>query len=149
VAGLRKSEALRERNGRLSLAGHDLDLSDEERAALDRVEGLFRERLFSPPSREDAAESLGEAPDDKIAMLLERGVLVRVSEKLLFHRDAVERAVGIVRAHFETEESLESVKFKYLIDTTRKYAIPLLDHLDTIGVTRRAGNTRYPGRNLR
>jgi hypothetical protein len=34
------------------------------------------------------------------------------------------------------------VKFKYLVDTTRKYAIPLLDYFDKIGVTRRVGYTR-------
>jgi len=35
------------------------------------------------------------------------------------------------------------VDFKYLIDTTRKFAIPLLDYMDKIGFTRRMGNTRY------
>jgi hypothetical protein len=35
------------------------------------------------------------------------------------------------------------VKFKYLLDTTRKFAIPLLDYFDRIGVTRRVGYTRY------
>ena len=148
VRDLRESETLCERNGRLSLAGHDPDLCDEVRAALEKAEGLFRDRRFNPPSREEVADVLRKAADDTITMLLERGRLVRVSEKLLFHRDAVGRAVEIVRSHFETEEKLESVKFKYLIDTTRKYAIPLLDHLDTMGITRRAGNTRYPGRSL-
>jgi hypothetical protein len=38
---------------------------------------------------------------------------------------------------------LESVQFKYLLETTRKYAIPLLDYMDKIGVTTRSGNTRY------
>ncbi|MHC4439541.1 MAG: SelB domain-containing protein, partial [Planctomycetota bacterium] len=28
-------------------------------------------------------------------------------------------------------------------DTTRKFAIPLLDYFDRIGVTRRSGYTRY------
>ena len=78
------------------------------------------------------------------AMLLERGRLVRVSDKLLFHCSAVQRAAEIVLSHFQTHDQLESVKFKYLLDTTRKFAIPLLDHMDRIGVTRRSGNTRYP-----
>ena len=41
------------------------------------------------------------------------------------------------------EGCLESVKFKYLLDTSRRFAIPLLDHLDTLGITRRDGHTRY------
>jgi hypothetical protein len=36
------------------------------------------------------------------------------------------------------------VQFKYLLDTTRKFAIPLLDYMDKLGLTRRVGNTRFP-----
>jgi len=35
-------------------------------------------------------------------------------------------------AAIEREGRLESVRFKYLLDTTRKYALPLLDHFDRI-----------------
>ena len=55
---------------------------------------------------------------------------------------------AILAEHFRKESRLESVDFKYLLNTTRKFALPLLDYLDRIGVTRRVGNTRYP-RNLR
>jgi len=36
----------------------------------------------------------------------------------------------------------DEVQFKYLVDTTRRDAVPLLDYFDRIGLTRRAGNTR-------
>jgi selenocysteine-specific elongation factor len=61
-----------------------------------------------------------------------------------FHREAVQRAREILVAHFQKEGRLESVQFKYLLNTTRKYALPLLDYLDRLGATRRVGNTRYP-----
>ena len=46
-------------------------------------------------------------------------------------------------AHFAKADRFESVQFKYLLDTTRKYALPLLDYFDKINVTRHAGNTPY------
>ena len=54
---------------------------------------------------------------------------------------AIEEAARRLKVHIEKEGVLESVKFKYLLDTTRKYAIPLLDYMDKIGVTTRRGNT--------
>ena len=45
--------------------------------------------------------------------------------------------------HIEKEGRLESVQFKYLVDTTRKFALPLLDYFDRVGLLRRVGNTRY------
>ncbi|HEX42846.1 MAG TPA: hypothetical protein ENN81_12420 [Phycisphaerales bacterium] len=68
--------------------------------------------------------------------------MVRV-EKLFFHAEAIEKARAILIDHIKKEGRLESVKMKYLLNTTRKYAIPLLDHFDRIGVLRRVGNTRY------
>ena len=66
-------------------------------------------------------------------------------EELLFHKEAVARAREILVEHLRKEGRLESVQFKYLLNTTRKYALPLLDHFDRIGVTRSVGNTRHAG----
>jgi selenocysteine-specific elongation factor len=68
---------------------------------------------------------------------------VRVAEDLIFHKKAIERARELLLDHFRQQNRLESVRFKYLIDTTRKYAIPLLDYMDRIGITSRVGNTRF------
>ena len=77
------------------------------------------------------------------SILVDHERLVRLPEGLLFHRQAIARAREIVIEFMRKEGKLESVKFKYLLDTTRKFAIPLLDHMDRIGVTQRVGNTRY------
>ena len=69
-----------------------------------------------------------------------------VAEKLVFHEAAVARARELLVSHLQKEERLESVKFKYLLDTTRKFAIPLLEHFDREGVTVRSGNVRLKGR---
>jgi len=68
---------------------------------------------------------------------------VPVGEGLLFHCEAVERARQLLVDHIRKEGRLESVQFKYLVDTTRKYALPLLDYFDRVGLLRRVGNTRY------
>jgi len=61
----------------------------------------------------------------------------------VFHAEAVAQAEKMLVDYIRREGQLESVKFKYLLDTTRKFAIPLLDYFDRIGVTRAAGHTRY------
>ncbi len=65
------------------------------------------------------------------------------SDSMLFHSEAIEQARQILVSFINKEGQLESVKFKYLLDTTRKFAIPLLDYFDRVGVTRREGYTRY------
>jgi selenocysteine-specific elongation factor len=65
---------------------------------------------------------------------------------MYFHSEAVATARQAVVDHLQREKRLESVQFKYLIDATRKYALPLLDYFDRVGITKRApDNTRYLG----
>ena len=135
-----------ERKHRLALPEHREMFSDDEQELLRSVESLFKTRPFNPPKIEEVVESTKAGAEEiqkALRILIEQERLVRVENGLLFHNEAVERAREILTSYIRKEGGLESVKFKYLLDTTRKFAIPLLDYFDRIGVTRRAGYTRH------
>ena len=145
IEALRAAGKLVERNQRLAAAEHRTAFATQDAAHLEQIEGLLRHEAFHPPGPEQIAEKTGlpAATVQKILkILLEHQRVVKV-EDLLFHREAVDRAREILSAHLRKEGRLESVDFKYLLDTTRKFALPLLDYFDRVGVTRRVGNTRY------
>jgi len=134
-----------ERKHRLAMPEHQETFSDDEQKMLGRVESLFKDNPFSPPKLEEIIEytKLDQAEIQKIIkILLEQEQLVRVDKDLFFHREAVEKAHERLVKYITEQGGLESVKFKYLLDTSRKFAIPLLDYFDRIGVTRRVGYTR-------
>jgi selenocysteine-specific elongation factor len=115
---------------------------------MEKVESVFQNHLFEPPTIEEAAVQIRCSIQDvgkTVGLLVEHKRLVRVEQDLFFHAEAIKQARQriIEHIHGEGQGRLESVKFKYLVDTTRKYALPLLDYMDKIGVTRRVGNTRY------
>ncbi|TKJ37014.1 MAG: selenocysteine-specific translation elongation factor [Planctomycetes bacterium B3_Pla] len=135
-----------ERKHRLALPEHRELFSDDEQELLRSVESLFKTRPFNPPKIEEVAESTKAGAEEiqkVLRILIEQEHLVRVENGLLFHSEAVEQAREILTSYIKKEGGLESVKFKYLLNTTRKFAIPLLDYFDRIGVTRRAGYTRH------
>jgi len=134
-----------ERKHRLALPEHQETFSNDEQKLLHGVESLFKTRPFNPPKLDEVAKGIAAKPEDvqkALKILIEQEQLVRVDKDLLFHREAVERARELLTEYITKEGGLESVKFKYLLDTTRKFAIPLLDYFDRIGVTRRVGYTR-------
>ncbi len=146
VARLRAENRLVDSKGRLALPEHSTRFLGADAEHSLAIEALFREHLFSPPGMADLRERTGadEATVKRILNALrQQQRLVRVEGDLIFHREAIERARTVLVEYFEHEERLESVRFKYLLDTTRKYAIPLLDYFDHVGITRRVGNTRY------
>jgi len=143
---LQRDGRLVERGRRWALAGHSATFADADAERLETVERLVREAGFKPPGLDELADAAGvnrATLERLLGMLQQHERLVRVEAGLYFHCESVERAKQILLDHFATEERLESVKFKYLLDTTRKFAIPLLDYFDRVGVTRRVGNTRY------
>ena len=78
-----------------------------------------------------------------LKLLVEHGALVRVPPDLFFHRDAIARARDLIVEHIRAKGSLQSVDFKYLLGTSRKFAIPLLDYFDLVGLTVNRNHTRY------
>ncbi|MCX5670261.1 MAG: selenocysteine-specific translation elongation factor, partial [Planctomycetota bacterium] len=55
LARLKAAGKTAERSGRFALATHRETFADKDRQAMERVEALFRERLFSPPGTAEAA----------------------------------------------------------------------------------------------
>lgn len=135
-----------EKKHRLALAGHEEKFSDNEQKLIRKVESLYKSRLFNPPNSDEVVEHTKETTEGIfriIHILLEQERLVRVDKDLIFHYDAIQQARRLLVTYINEKGGLESVKFKYLLNTTRKFAIPLLDYYDKIGLTRRKGYTRY------
>ena len=146
VKALVSAGKLADRNGRLAVAAHTSAFSDADRKLLDALEKLYRDKPFSPPGFDEVAVAT-KADVRKIEralrLLVEHGALVRVGPDLLFHKDAIAKAREVLVEAIRKEGSLESVRFKYLLSTSRKYAIPLLDYFDSAGLTVNRNHTRY------
>jgi selenocysteine-specific elongation factor len=72
-------------------------------------------------------------------------VLVRLEEGLFIHRDALEAGKNTALKLFSAKPSFSTMDFRDALGVSRKYAVPLLDHLDRLRFTVRLGNNRTPG----
>ncbi len=133
----------------LRLASHKVALSAEEQAAKDHLAKLYADAALQPLALEQAIalaapqHGIDNARAQRFAqMLINSGELVRVSD-LLFHRTALEALRPLLQQHkAQHGPKLEVGAFKDLTGISRKYAIPLLEHLDRLRVTRRVGEAR-------
>jgi len=75
-------------------------------------------------------------------MLVETGVLRRVGEGMLVHRDSLDDLVRRVRERWAKGQVVDVAGFKEMTGLTRKHVIPLLEYLDRERITRRAGADR-------
>ena len=126
-------------------AGKGVVLRDEEAESKSQIEQAFAKAGLKVPLLKDVLASL---PVDKIraqkivTLLLRDRVLVKLSDDLVFHRDALDALRRQIVAQKAKTPKLNVGNFKDLFGVTRKYAIPLLEYLDRERVTRRVGDER-------
>ncbi|HMH01438.1 MAG TPA: selenocysteine-specific translation elongation factor [Terriglobales bacterium] len=127
------------------LPGHSVLMKDEEAESKKMIESAFASAGLKVPALKDVLAGLkvDRARAQKIVTLLLRDkVLIKISEDLVFHRDALEGLRKRMAVQKATTPKMDVARFKDLIGVSRKYAIPLLEYLDREHVTRRVGDER-------
>ncbi|MCA9629093.1 MAG: SelB C-terminal domain-containing protein, partial [Myxococcales bacterium] len=131
-----------------ALTNHRVELPPAADEFLSALLAQFEERAFNTPTWAQARDALApaelapEALEDLFKTLVDRGELVLVGDDLVFHRARYEQAVQLVRDTIEARGSLSAGDFKDLIESSRRYAIPLMEHFDKVGLTKRDGDVR-------
>jgi selenocysteine-specific elongation factor len=127
------------------LAGRGVVMKDEEAESKKIIEAAFATAGLKVPALKDVLAGLkvDKVRAQKIVTLLLRDkVLVKISDELVFHRDALLDLRKRMAAEKLKSPRLDVARFKDLTGVTRKYAIPLLEYLDREHVTRRVGDER-------
>jgi selenocysteine-specific elongation factor len=125
--------------------GKGVVLRDEEAESKTRIEQAFASAGLKVPLLKEVLASL---PIDKaraqkiVTLLLRDRILVKLSDDLVFHRDALQMLRTQIAAQKSKTPKLNVGNFKDLFGITRKHAIPLLEYLDSQRVTRRVGDER-------
>ncbi len=118
-------------------------LSAEDEKVLAGLEALFLKGEFGEVSLDDLRRTFHLTParlQKLLGVLMERKTIVEGKDGFLLHSRWLEEVIRKVRASGRRE--LTVADFKALTGLTRKYAIPLLELLDEMGVTRRKGAAR-------
>jgi selenocysteine-specific elongation factor len=118
---------------------HQVNLSDTQQDLVNSLKDQFRAAPFSTPSVKECIDWVG---GDLYAYLLETGEFIQVSPDVVFSKSAFERMVDAVRQALEEEGTITVAQVRDRFETSRKYALALMEHLDEIGVTVREGDSR-------
>jgi selenocysteine-specific elongation factor len=145
LASLEAEGSVRAERDKVRLAGHAIRLSPAQQAAVDRIEGEFRNAGAAPPGPEEAlakAGLQGSEEHELFQLLLEERRLVRVKESLFFHAEILKAIEEKVVAFLKEKKEIGPSDVKDLLGVSRKYAIPLMEYFDGQRVTTRVGDRR-------
>ncbi|HLE84208.1 MAG TPA: selenocysteine-specific translation elongation factor [Thermoanaerobaculia bacterium] len=127
----------------INLPGRSAELTGEESALSKAVLAGFAAAGLTPASPAEIGRDLSAKPqilEGVVRYLVERGQLVRLPGGLILAASAIEELRRRLQA--TGWERFTVPEFKERFGLTRKWAIPILEHLDSIGATRRLGDQR-------
>mgnify|MGYP001603175612 CR=1 FL=1 len=148
VAVLERRGAISPADKSVRLAAHVPRLSKALGLARDGVIAALDAGVYATPFAEEIAMAL--APKgvpladvvEVVDLLLEEGLIVRLEGGLLFHRRHIDALVARVTACLAERGELTTADLKEFTQTSRKYFVPLGEHLDALRVTARVGDVR-------
>ena len=127
----------------VTLPGRTGALTEVESKLARAIVDGFENQGLTPGSPEELCRNLGAKPqvyDGVMRYLVERGRLARLPNGLILAASALEQFQGDLLA--TSWDTFTVAEFKDRFGLTRKWAIPLLEHLDRQRLTRREGDRR-------
>lgn len=145
VKRLSAEDVLEEIGALVRRHGHRIVFSESQQAQVDKLLKVFDAQPTTPPSVNQSIEMIGE---ELVNALVATETLIRLGEEILFQRDVFEAMQAAVIAHIKAEGAITLAALRDQFNTSRKYAVAVLEHLDQSGVTIRKGDSRQLRRKI-
>jgi selenocysteine-specific elongation factor len=129
----------------LRLREFKVALSDAAEAHKTKILDLLAKGEFQPPTKAEIAEALKmdqKQITDILNILSKERAVTRINESIYLSMAAYDKMIASLKAFFAKKPELTVAEFRDLLNTSRKFALPFLEHLDAAKVTLRMGDVR-------
>ena len=130
---------------KVALAAHQIQVSEKQKKNMEEISSIFYNEAFTTSNIEGIAQKIALSSDQVsniVSILLETGELIRVEEGIIFHRKKIAEAQSKIDKFFAANQSMTIGDFRKLLNTSRKYAVPLINYFDSLGITIRQQDVR-------
>jgi selenocysteine-specific elongation factor len=134
-----KDKQLDESGPLIYRAGHEIRFTPQQEKAVNSLLVKYSASPYSPPSVKDSKSEVGE---EVFQALVELDILMPVSNEVVFRREDYDLMVSEIVELLQKNGTMSAAQLRDHFNTTRRYMLALLEHLDEIGVTVREGDVR-------
>ena len=117
------------------LSSHRIELSAKQKGMVDAYLKGLAQNPYSPPS--DLAIDV-----ELLDVLVDQRQVVKVSDNVVFAASAYKEMLDRIMSHLKSQGKITVAEVRDMFQTSRKYALAVMEHLDEQKVTRRVGDER-------
>jgi len=106
---------------------------------------LMQQKRFQPPTKNELARYFGmkeKEIDDILRLMTEEGELVRLTDSIYLRTEDYRTMIDRIKDFYNNNDTMTVGQFRDLLGTSRKYALPFLEYLDSNRFTLRVGDVR-------
>jgi selenocysteine-specific elongation factor len=118
---------------------HQVEFSPEQQAKIDKLLAEFQRAPYNTPLPKDVIPRIGE---DVMHALIEGGQLVRLSNDVLLLAQTYGDFIAWLKDYLRKNDSVTVAQVRDAFNTSRKYALALLEYTDQQYITKRVGDER-------
>ena len=123
----------------LRLPAHQVTFTTQQQEAIDQLMRHFVTAGFNSPSVKECKAAVGE---DVYYALVDLGQLHHLNNEVVYTAGTYEQIIRQITGYLSQHGTINAAQTRDLFNTSRKYAIALLEHLDEMKITRRVGDDR-------
>jgi selenocysteine-specific elongation factor len=126
----------------MRLTSFIITVSEEDKS---RVAGILKDKGFQPPTKSELASKTGKDEKelgDILTLMDKEGTIKRINDSMYLSRQSYDRMIMLLKEHFTNKKEMTVSEFRDILGTTRKYALPFLEYLDSNSITLRVGDVR-------
>jgi selenocysteine-specific elongation factor len=119
----------------LRLPDHEITLTPKMEEEASAYLKSLRKDPYSPASDQKVSSEL-------LGVLIDQGKVVRVTDGVIFDASAYREMTERIVQHLKDQGNITVAEARTMFNTSRKYILPLLEHMDQQQITRRTGDER-------
>lgn len=128
----------------VALAGFEAQYSDAHSGMRETMLATYLSAGFEAPATDDIISQFKDKKQAKQVLndLFKDGTLVKLNPGAYLHKTHFDRAMELLRNHFNTHDTMSLAEYRDMLGTSRKYVLLILDYLDQQKITKLQGDVR-------
>lgn len=144
IDDLIEKDKIKLEKAKVSLFDFEIKYSPEELEIKNKIIDIF-ENNYMPPGADNVPAEFKEGDElvlEIFQAVVREEILLKIDHNLYFHRDVINKAKDSLIEYLEESGTIELSEFRDLLESSRKYALPLLEYFDKEGFLTRDGDKR-------
>ena len=129
----------------LRLKAFKVSLSHADEGTKDKIIAALTKGGFLPPVKTELAQQLSVTEkelNDHLMLLTKEGSIIKINASIYLTREQYDKMIVLLKDSFSKKSEITVADFRDVLGTSRKYALPFLEFLDSSKITIRVGDIR-------